>query len=455
MKKLHAVVIPFPAQGHVIPLMEFSHCLAEHGFKITFLNTEFNHERVMTSLPENVNKENQIHLVSIPDGMDPGEDRNNLVKLCETTLRVMPGYLEELIQETNKSDGSKITCIIADETMGWAVKVAKKMGIPQAVFWTSAVGTRTAILHIPQLIEAGILGSDGIPVKQQMIQLSPTMPALNTDHFAWTCIGDSNMQRSLFRYIVSNLEDIKDVDWYLCNSSYELEKSAFQLNPNLLPVGPLLASSQPGQLTGNFWTEDSTCLNWLDQQPANSVIYVAFGSFTIFDKHQFHELALGLENAGHPFLWVVRPDLTDGPSDAYPDGFQERVASKGRMVGWAPQQKVLAHPSIAGFLSHCGWNSTMEGVTMGVPFLCWPYFADQFLNQSYICDVWKVGLQLNKDDSGIISNGEIKNKIKALLVDETIRERALELKERTKKSVNEGGSSKKNLNHFIESVKGK
>lgn len=206
-----------------------------------------------------------------------------------------------------------------------------------------------------------------------MIHLSPDMPAMNTNHFAWNCTGDSIVQQSMFRYISSNARDIKDADWYLINSVYELEKSTYPLNPNLLPVGPLLAAEQT-QLRGNFLAEDSTCLSWLDQQPARSVIYLAFGSTTIIEKHQFHELALGLELTGQPFLWVVRPSLIDDQNDAYPDGFQARVANRSRIVGWAPQQKVLAHPSIACFVTHCGWNSTMEGVAMGVPFLCWAYF---------------------------------------------------------------------------------
>ncbi|KAI3849910.1 hypothetical protein MKW98_026824 [Papaver atlanticum] len=97
----------------------------------------------------------------------------------------------------------------------------------------------------------------------------------------------------------------------------------------------------------------------------------------------------------------------------------------------------------------------MEGVTMGLPFLCWPYFVDQFLNQSYISDIWKVGLQLNKNEGGIISKEEFINRVKALLADEMIRARALELKDISKKSVSEGGSSMTNLTNFIESVKSK
>ncbi|KAJ0100630.1 hypothetical protein Patl1_21734 [Pistacia atlantica] len=177
----------------------------------------------------------------------------------------------------------------------------------------------------------------------------------------------------------------------------------------MLPIGPLLASNRQVNSTRYFWQEDSACLEWLDQQQPNSVIYVAFGSFTVIDKIQFQELALGLELSNKPFLWVVRPDITDGANEAFPDGFEERVANRGKMVVWAPQQKVLSHPSIACFFSHCGWNSTVEGLSNGLPFLCWPYFADQFIDESYICDVWKVGLRFKRDESGIITREEIKN----------------------------------------------
>ncbi|KAL7232248.1 hypothetical protein ACSBR2_010303 [Camellia fascicularis] len=149
----------------------------------------------------------------------------------------------------------------------------------------------------------------------------------------------------------------------------------------------------------------------------------------VFNQIQFQELALGLEIANRPFLWVVRPDITDKNNDAYPEGFKERVATGGQIVGWAPQQKVLGHPSVACFLSHCGWNSTMVGLSNGIRFLCWPYFADQFLNQNYICDVWKVGLRFNHDESGIIKQEEIKDKVEQLLSNKTIKARALDLKE--------------------------
>lgn len=286
-----------------------------------------------------------------------------------------------------------------------------------------------------------------------MISLSANMPAVNTENMAWVCFPDLETQKSVFDVILKTNEFVKLADFIVCNSAYELEPAAFTLFPNILSIGPLIAGNQLGKQVGHFWPEDSTCLSWLDQQPACSVIYVAFGSFTVFDPEQFQELALGLEQTNKPFLWVVRPDMTDKLNEAYPKGFIDRIGSRGRMVGWAPQEKVLRHPSVACFLSHCGWNSTIEGVSNGVPFLCWPYFADQFLNKNYICDVWKVGVGFEKDDCGIIRQSEIKDKVEQLICDKQFKARVLDLKDKVVNTVNDQGCSNKNLSSVIDSMK--
>ena len=166
-------------------------------------------------------------------------------------------------------------------------------------------------------------------MKNQVIQLSPTMPFMSTENFPWTCFGDLTAQKTILNLSLRNNKAIEVAHWMISNSSYELEPAAFALFPNIVPIGPLLASNRLGKSAGHFWPEDSTCLEWLDQQPAHSVIYVAFGSFTIFDRIQLQELALGLELTNQPFLWVVRPDMTDKSCDAYPKGFRERVATRG------------------------------------------------------------------------------------------------------------------------------
>ncbi|KAI3976746.1 hypothetical protein MKX01_008604 [Papaver californicum] len=393
VKQPHVLVLPWPAQGHVIPMMQVSQKIVANGVKVTFSITVSLHNQLLVNLSS-----------SLKEGVRNDHNQNRLIN-------------EETDGGNNGEE--KVSCVIADAGVYWDYEPAKKMGLKIAMLCPTSLAVTEMTLHIPKLIQTSIIDENGVPIKKQILRLSPTVIRMTTDHLVWSSIGDKDSQRSMFRYINSNNEASKDTGWWLCISFHELESPAYPLNPDLLSLGPLLARSQ---LTGNFWTEDITCLNWLDGQPAKSVVYVAFGSFTVFDKQLFHEVALGLENAGQPFMWVVRPDLTEGSTDDYPHGFQEIVASKERMA-------------IACYVTHCGWNSTMEGITSRVPFICWPYFADQFLNQCYICDVWQVGLQLNKNDDGIA----------ALLADETIRI----------KSVSEGEASMKNIIDFIESVKGK
>ncbi|WVZ67057.1 hypothetical protein U9M48_016196, partial [Paspalum notatum var. saurae] len=229
-----------------------------------------------------------------------------------------------------------------------------------------------------------------------------------------------------------------------CNN--ELESEALALLPKeALAVGPLVVSTT---LTSDihFWSQDLASLAWLDAQAPSSVVYVAFGSYTVFDAARLQELADGLVLTGRPFLWVVRPNSTSGGVDeGWLDEFRRRVGGKGMVVGWAPQRRVLSHPSVACFLSHCGWNSTIEGVCHGVPFLCLPYFADQFLNQNYICDVWGTGVKIRADEQGVVTKEEIRGKVDRLLGDEGIKARALSLKSRACASVADGGPSHQDL----------
>lgn len=128
-------------------------------------------------------------------------------------------------------------------------------------------------------------------------------------------------------------------------------------------------------------------------------------------------------------------------------------ADQGKIIEWMPKEQTLAHPAVACFLSHSGWNSAIEGLSIGAPFLCWPYFADQFLIRNYICDFWKVGLGLKQEANGNIARHEIKRKFDQLFSGGGIRENGLKIKEMAGKSFIEGGSSTKKLEIFIDQLK--
>ncbi|XWS47945.1 hypothetical protein CRYUN_Cryun13aG0029600 [Craigia yunnanensis] len=458
-RKPHVLVISLPAQGHLSSLMKLSLQIAAHGVKVTFVNLESIHEKVMASTPvkHDDQEESLISFVSIPDGVELENDRNDALKFTESKRKVMPGQLKKLIEKINQygtNNEQIISCIIADVSVGWALEVAKNMGIEGVAVHTAGPAGLALALRVPQLIEARILGDDGALLKGESISLSNETPAWRKSDVPWSSTGGDPIRgKAIFKFLRTFAQNVKFTNLILSNSFDELAPSALKLIPKVLPIGPLLASNHSGSFAGSFWPEDSTCLSWLDKQTAGSVIYVAFGSIAIFSPQQLDELALGLELSGHPFLWVVRSNLTKGSSTKFPEGFAIRVADCGKIVEWAPQEKLLAHPSVGCFLSHCGWNSTMEGLSFGVPFLCWPYFADQFHNRNYICDVWNIGLPLTRDENGIITRHEISAKIKTLFSSDGIKSNVLHLKEVARKSTDEGGSSFKNFRSFIERIK--
>ncbi|XP_058736441.1 UDP-glycosyltransferase 83A1-like [Vicia villosa] len=440
----HFLAIPYPIPGHINPLMQFSHLLSKHGCKITFLNTDYIHKRINKNNLKN-EPTTTINFVTLPDGLEPEDDRSNHKKVIFSIKRNMPLMLPKLIEEVNDlDDENKVSCIVVTFNMGWALEVGVKLGIKGALLWTASATSLACCYRIPQLIDDGIIDSEGFPTKTQEIQLSPNMPKMETTNFPWKA-----HDKILFDHISQEMLAIDLGHWWICNTTFNLEHATFSISPKILSIGPLMSHENESNKS-SFWQEDTTCLDWLDQHPPRSVVYVSFGSLAIMDQNQFNELALGLDLVNKPFLWVVRPSNDNKIKYAYPNEF---VGNKGKIVGWAPQKKILNHPSIACFVSHCGWNSTIEGVYCGVPFLCWSFYGDQFVNKSYVCDVWKVGLELNKDENGLVLREEIKKKVEQLLGDQGIQERSLKLKELTLDNIVEEGHSSKNLQNFINWAK--
>ncbi|GJV03457.1 7-deoxyloganetic acid glucosyltransferase-like protein [Tanacetum coccineum] len=203
-----------------------------------------------------------------------------------------------------------------------------------------------------------------------------------------------------------------------------------KLCPNIYTIGPL-HSLHKARLVSNMtptipeitfsnsvWKEDRTCLVWLDQHPPKTVVYVSIGSLAILTFDQLIEIWYGLVNSKKPFLWVRRPGSIAGVYDEsmVPIELLEATKEMGCIVNWAPQEDVLAHRAIGGFLTHCGWNSTLESIVQGFPMICWPFYVDQLVNSRFVGEVWNVRI-------------DIKDTCNRLTVEKAVRD-VMDLKQR-------------------------
>ncbi|OWM70009.1 hypothetical protein CDL15_Pgr025858 [Punica granatum] len=214
-----------------------------------------------------------------------------------------------------------------------------------------------------------------------------------------------------------------------------LDKLRYKFLVPIFPIRPFHKFCPPS--SSSLIAHHETCISWLDRQEPGSVIYVSFGSIAAIEQPEYEEIAWGLRNSGRPFLWVIRPSSVDGV-----DGLNPGLEERGCIVKWAPQVEVLSHPSVGAFWTHCGWNSTLESISEGVPMICMPCFTDQKVNSRFVCDVWRVGVEL--ESSNGLERGKIQRAIRRLFDEkdgEEIRDRMLHLKEKASLCLKQGGST--------------
>lgn len=198
------------------------------------------------------------------------------------------------------------------------------------------------------------------------------------------------------------------------------------------------------------------CMEWLEEKPCQSVAYVSFGSMVSLSAEQMEEMAWGLKDSDVNFIWVVR----GSELDKLPNGFIESTREKGLMVTWCNQLEMLAHRAIGCFVTHCGWNSTLEGLSLGVPMVGVPKWADQLTDAKFIEGVWRVGVRAKEDEKGIVRREELIACLKQVIVksggssvEMIMRRNAREWRGLAKEAMSEGGSSDKSIAQFVEHLK--
>ncbi|CAJ2665769.1 unnamed protein product [Trifolium pratense] len=473
-KKPHAVLIPFPAQGHINSLFKLAKLLHFKGFHITFVNTEYNHKRLLKSMDSNsLDGFDGFSFETIPDGLTE-VDGNGDVTQNEESLRqsIRKNFLRPFSELLTKLHDSAIagvtlpvTCIVSDIFMPFTIQAAEEHVLPILLYSPASAAGVYAAYHFRTLVEKGVIPfkDDSYLTNGYLDTKVDCIPGWENfrlkdipDYIRTTDPNDTKVE-----FIIESADRFHKASSIIINSYNELESDVMnQLNsvfPSIYTIGPLssflnqIPQNNLVSLGSNLWKEDTKCLEWLESKDPGSVVYVNFGSIIVLSQEQLEEFAWGLANSMKPFLWIVRPDLITSGSFILSSVFQNEISNRGFIASWCPQEKVLNHPSIGGFLTHCGWNSVIESICAGVPMLCWPFCADQPTNCKFICNIWETGIEIDPN----VKRENLGKSINELMVGEKakkMKQNAMELKKKAEENTSQGGCSYMNLDKVIKEV---
>ncbi|MED6217401.1 hypothetical protein PIB30_017248 [Stylosanthes scabra] len=449
------VMMPSPGKGHVIPLIELYKKLTKnHDLGVTIIipsNDPPTAEE--TTMLRNIN---HIFLPPVPLSDLPSTPKVELL-ISHTIHHSLPSIRRAL--QSIASTG-RVTAFVVDLFGTEAFDISSELNIPSYIFFTTTAMLLSFLFQLPRWEETPCEFDDST----ELIQIPGCVPIHIED------LADGFKDDEILNAMIQHAKRFKLAQGIIENSFLELEPDTIKElqnvkpgRPPIYPVGPLanMVNDQT-KLHGN--NNDHACLRWLDEQPRGSVLFVCFGSGGTLSSTQIDELALGLEMSEQRFLWVIKSpndkdssgsffnvnnNILNDPLNFLPKGFVERTKGKGLLVSnWAPQAQVLAHESIGGFLTHCGWNSVLESVVNGVPLITWPLYAEQKMNAVLITRDMKVGLRPKIGEEGLVEREEIGIVVKMLMEGEEgkkLRHRMKELKEAAIEVVGENGSSTKQI----------
>ncbi|KAF3617688.1 UDP-glycosyltransferase 73C3 [Capsicum annuum] len=473
----HFVLLPFMAQGHTIPMIDIARLLAQRGVIITILTTHLNANRFKKVVDRAIEaglKIQVVHLyfpsleVGLPEGcenFDMLPSMDFALKFFDATDRLQP-QVEEVLQELKPSP----SCIISDMCFPWTTNVAQKFNIPRIVFHGMCCFSLLCLHNLRDWEELEKIESDTeyfqVPGLFDKIELNKTQLG--------NAVRPRNSDLKEFADQMKKAEE--EAFGIVVNSFGDLEQEYVKglmstKGKRIWAIGPVSLCNKDKQdkaERGNKASIDEhECLKWLDSWEQDSVLFVCLGSLSRLSTSQMIELGLGLEASKRPFIWVVRHMSDEFKNWLVEQDFEERVKGQGLLIrGWAPQVLILSHPSIGAFLTHCGWNSSLEGISAGVPMITWPMFAEQFCNERLIVNILKTGVkagvqkqvmfgeeeklgaQVSKDDVKMVIEEVMGEEMEA----EMRRKRAKELGEKARMAVDERGSSHINLTQLIQDV---
>ncbi|KAI0529509.1 hypothetical protein KFK09_002061 [Dendrobium nobile] len=427
--KLHIVMLPWLAMGHLLPFFELSKRLALKGFEISFFSTPSNIHR-LPSIPQSITP--YINFISC--------SINNITSTIENTVDLRSEAARPLLIQAYATFENHLTAFLSDASRpkpdwiiydfaaaSWAPALASRFKVNSAFFCLFNAAAVAFFIHAKDYDSPEKLSTvpDSIPF--------PTAVAFRPfeARHVYSMLSQKSNQTE---------PKTQSIQFTLIRTCKEFESKWVDLLGDIYaPVG-LLPPSFDKEEESETWTR---ICDWLDLQKESSVIYVAFGSEAILTTEQIDEIAIGLEKSGLPFFWVLR---VGSP----PKGFEERTAGRGLVwMGWAPQARLLVHRAVGGFLTHGGWNSVVEGLVVGAPMVVLPMVFEQGLNARHLVESGYAVEVARNDEDGSFSGEEIARKLRMVMVEEE----GEELRKKARKGKEVFGSEKLQEEYLDELVK--
>ncbi|VVB01064.1 unnamed protein product [Arabis nemorensis] len=461
--KNHVMLVSFPGQGHVNPLLRLGKLIASKGLLVTFVTTEEPWGKKMrqaNKIQDGVLKPVGLGFLRFEffhDGLTEDDKKRTDFHAYLPHLEVVgKREIKNLVKRYEKEP---VKCLINNAFMPWVCDVAEELHILSAVLWVQSCACFASYYYYHhRLVQFPTETEPDINVE------IPCMPLLKHDEIP-SFLHPSSRFAAFGEIILDQFKRLESHKPFsiLIDTFQELERDLIDhmshLCPEIIinPVGPLFKMAQTisSDIKGDISEPASDCIEWLDSREPSSVVYISFGTIVHLKQEQIDEIAHGLLNSGLSFLWVVRPPI-EGLNQE-PHVLPRELEEKGKIVEWCPQERVLAHPAIACFLSHCGWNSTMEALSSGVPVVCFPQWGDQVTDAVYLVDVFKTGVRLGRGDAEekIVPREVVAEKLVEATVGEKaeeLRENARRWKEEAETAVAYGGSSDRNFREFVDKL---
>ncbi|GLT98712.1 hypothetical protein SLE2022_162030 [Rubroshorea leprosula] len=437
-QKLHIAVFPWLAYGHILPFLEVSKFLVQMGHRVLYISTPKNISR-LPKLPSELST--NLSLVQLPmpqvEGLPPGvESTADIPNHKVPYLKKAYDNLETPLADFLKT--SRVDWIIHDFAPHWLPRIAAPMRIKLAYFNIFSASTAAFVGPPDKLIAGHRQRPEDFTVIPEWIDY-PSNIAFKLHEIVNL---EQGMDQDVKDFIRQSFV-IQGCQVVTLRSCPEFEPDPLRLLPRLLqkpvvPIGllpPSVTSAAPDEED-----EDDTLKSlrkWIDGKNPKSVFYIALGTEVALSPSLSHELALGIEKSGLPFIWVIknRP-LVEGQmdQDILPAGFEERVSDRGFLLrGWAPQMRILAHPSIGGFLTHCGWSSTIEALGLGLPLILFSGASSDLGLVARLLHGKRVGMEIERNEvDGSFTSEAVAKVIRVVMVEadgEAIRANASAMRE--------------------------